>query len=221
MRHFLVVIALGGCGGGNNVSIDAAIDMAPPARDCPTYCTEIQRNCVGTNAQYPNMDQCTATCASFPVGTSTVTDTAGNTLGCRINYAVAASTMAATRCPQAGPAGDLITTATPAFCSGGDVCASFCSLEILACGSQDAPLPNDPKDDTGNHIYQYVNQANCVSLCHDWDRTHGYSTTAMGDSLACRLSAAVTAAISVDSAKVYCAYTANFPTGQCAGTASP
>jgi hypothetical protein len=43
----------------------------------------------------------------------------------------------------------------------------------------------------------------------------------MGDSLACRLSAAVTAAISVDSAKVFCAYTADFPTGQCAGTASP
>lgn len=224
MRLLPVMIALAGCGGGNNMSIDAAIDTPidmPPALDCPTYCAEIQRNCTGANAQYPNLDQCTHACASFTVGTSTVSDTAGNTLGCRINYAVAASTMAATHCPQAGPAGDLITAASPAFCSGGDACTSFCTLEIMACGSQTAPLAGDPRDEVGNHIYQYVNQANCVNLCHGWDKTHNYSTMAMGDSLACRLSAAVTASISVDSAKVFCAYTASFPTGQCAGTASP
>lgn len=224
MRLLPVMIVLAGCGGGNNASIDAAIDtpidVPTLALDCPTYCTQIQRNCTGPNAQYPDQDQCTHACASFAV-TGMVTDTAGNTLGCRINYAVAASTMATAHCPHAGPAGDLITAAGPAFCSGGDACTSFCTLEILACGSQVAPLDGDPKDSTGNHIYQYVNQANCVSLCHGWDKTHAYSTMAMGNSLACRLSAAVTASISVDSAKVFCAYTTDFPTGQCAGPASP
>jgi hypothetical protein len=225
MRTFLFVMAMAGCGDGNGTSNDAAIDTAidtpPPALDCPTYCDKIQRNCTGANAQYPNMDHCTATCKSFDVGTSTVTDTAGNTLGCRINYAVAASTMAATQCPHAGPAGDLITAAVPAFCSGGDTCMSFCTLEILACGSLDAPLPGDPKDATNNSLFQYRNLADCMRFCPSWDKTHVYSTTSMGDSLACRLNAATSAAISVTSGKTYCAYTADFPTRACAGTASP
>jgi len=221
MRTFFIVIVLAGCGSGNKTSIDAAIDAPPPTLDCSTYCAKIQANCTGTNAQYSNMDQCMATCASFAVGTSKVTDTADNTLGCRINYAVAASTMAATQCPHAGPAGDLITAAVPAFCSGGDVCMSFCTLEIMACGSLDAPLPGNPKDATGNPLFQFRNLANCMSLCPSWDKTHLYSTMSMGDSLACRLSAATSAALSVTSGKTYCAYTADFPTGACAGTASP
>lgn len=221
MRNFLILVTLAGCSGGNKTSIDATIDTAPPTLDCPTYCAEIQTNCTGANAQYSNVDQCTATCTTFAVGTSKVTDTAGNTLGCRINYAVAASTMAATHCPHAGPAGDLITAAAPAFCSGGDVCTSFCALEIMACGSVAAPLPGNPKDSTGTPLFQYQNLANCLSLCPAWDKTHGYSTMSKGDSLACRLNAATTAAISVANAKIYCPYTADSPTGVCAGTASP
>jgi hypothetical protein len=220
MRTSFFIIALAGCG-GNKASLDAAIDTPPPALDCTAYCTAVQKNCADANAQYPNLDQCTHTCASFAVGTSTVNDTAGNTLGCRIHHAVAASTMPATNCPHAGPAGDLITAATPAFCSGGDVCNSFCTLEIMACGSLDMPLPGNPRDATNNPIFQYQNFDGCMRLCPSWDKTHGYSTMAMGDSLACRLSAAVTASISVDSAKVACAYTADFPTGQCASAASP
>ncbi|HEX8106460.1 MAG TPA: hypothetical protein VF516_01980 [Kofleriaceae bacterium] len=223
------MVTLAGCGGGNKVSNDAAIDTAidtpidtvPPTLDCTAYCSEIQKSCAGANAQYPNLDQCTHTCASFVVGTSTVTDTAGNTLGCRINYAVAASTMPGTHCPHAGPAGDLITASVPGFCSGGDVCTSFCTLELLACGSMAAPLPGNPTDSMGNPVFQYRNLGDCMRLCPMWDKTHNYSTMSMGDSLACRLSAAVTAAISIDSAKIFCGYTADAPTGQCAGTASP
>lgn len=227
MRNLLLVMAVAGCGGGNNASRDAAtdtgVDTPPAALDCPTYCARIQTNCTGANAQYANTDQCTTACMSFAVGTSKVTDTAGNTLGCRINYAVAASTMASTQCPHAGPGGDLITAAAPAFCSGGDVCTSFCTLEIQACGSIDVPLSGNPKDSFGSPLYEYKNFDGCMRLCPAWDKTHGYSVmpVSTGDSLACRLSAAVTASISVDSAKVYCAYTADFPTGQCAGAASP
>ena len=103
MRTFLILATLAACGGGSNTSTDAAIDMRPIELDCATYCAEIQANCTGAKAQYPTMDQCTKTCASFTVGTSTVTDTTGNTLGCRINYAVAASTMPEAHCPHAGP----------------------------------------------------------------------------------------------------------------------
>jgi hypothetical protein len=223
MRNFLIIISLAGCGDCNNkMSPDAAIDMSL-APNCATYCSDIQTHCTGANAQYPNMDQCTQACALFIKGTSTVTDTAGNTLGCRSHYAAAASTMPSINCPNAGPAGDVITASVHGFCSGGDVCTSFCTLETAACGSLDSPLTNNPKDATGNPLFQFRNVDNCVTLCHNdhWDQTHAYSTMAMGDSLACRLSAAVTAALSLDSAKIFCAYTADFPTGQCAGTAMP
>src|ERR1051325_6680028 len=164
MRTFLVMVALAGCG-DDNQTVDAAvkIDAAPAILDCPTYCTAIQANCTGANAQYPDMAHCTATCASFTVGTSKVTDTAGNTLGCRIYHGGDLSkTTPATHCVHAGPGGDMITATPPAFCSGGDICTSFCTLEIKACGSLDAPLAGNPRDATNNPIYQYQNMDDCM-----------------------------------------------------------
>lgn len=147
MRAFLIAVALVGCSNDNHstidamkpidaaIPIDAAPDASPPT--CSSYCSEIQANCTGDNAQYANSAACTAACASFSVGTST--DMSGNTLGCRIYHAGTPSVTApATDCPHAGPAGDLIapTPPSPEFCSGGDICASFCALEVQACGSQ-------------------------------------------------------------------------------------
>lgn len=221
MRTLLVVVALIGCGGDSKPAIDAAPDIV--ALDCPSYCAEVQANCTGANAQYPDMAHCIATCASFTVGTSKVTDTSGNTLGCRIYYAGAPSIMTAgTHCVHAGPGGDLITAAPPAFCSGGDVCASFCTLEIKACGSLDAPLPGNPKDSTNNPLYQYRNMASCMTACAAFDKTHAYSTAAAGDSLACRFYHATSAAIAVTpNGATECPYTAAPPTGPCAGAATP
>src|SRR4051812_7234786 len=115
MRPFLILIALVGCGGDSTPAVDAAVPIDAGALDCPAYCTEIQANCIGANAQYPDMAHCMATCASFTVGTSTVTDMSGNTLGCRIYHGGAPSkTAAATHCVHAGPGGDLITATPPA-----------------------------------------------------------------------------------------------------------
>jgi hypothetical protein len=227
MRTFLVMMALVGCG-DDNQTVDAAvkdaeIDAAPVTLDCPAYCAEIQANCTGANAQYPDVAHCTATCASFTVGTSKVTDTAGNSLGCRIYHGGDPSkTTAATHCVHAGPGGDLITAATPAFCSGGDVCASFCALEIKACGSLDAPLPGNPTDGNNNPLFQYLNMANCMAVCATFDKTHPYSTAATGNSLACRLYHATNAAIDVTpNGATHCSHTAAVPTGPCAGAATP
>src|ERR1700759_3504939 len=113
-RIFVVMMTMVGCGGGDKPAADAAIDALALA--CSTYCTEIQNNCTGANAQYADMAQCMAACASFAVGTSTVTDMSGNTLGCRIYHAGSPSMMAATtHCPDAGPGGDLISPSGPAF----------------------------------------------------------------------------------------------------------
>lgn len=123
-------------------------DAAPVFLDCPSYCTEIQAHCIGANTQYDDTPSCMATCASFEVGTSTITDTSGNTLGCRIYHAGAPTrTDPGTECAQAGPAGDLLRAdaGTPMGCSGGDLCQSFCTLEIKACGSLDVPSTAIPR----------------------------------------------------------------------------
>jgi hypothetical protein len=227
MRAFLIAITLLGCNGDNHMSIDAGVPIdavpdAPPALDCTTYCAEIQANCTDTNAQYADIAACNSACKTFNVGTSAVTDMSGNTLGCRIYHAGPPSqTAPTTHCAHAGPGGDLIT-ATPAFCSGGDVCTSFCTLEIAACGSLNAPLPGDPEDSTNNPLFQYQNMDNCVEACSKFDKGHPYSTTASGDSLACRLNQAVQASLSVmPDGAMHCSSTAANPKGACAGTAMP
>jgi len=226
MRSFLVTIALVGCG-DSNAAVDAAVPIdAPPdavALDCAGYCAEIQANCTGDNAQYPDLAHCMSTCGSFAVGTSTIDDLSGNTLGCRIHYAgTPARAAPATHCVHAGPGGDLITATPPAFCSGGDVCASFCALDIRACGSTTAHLPNDPVDETGNPLFQYGDMADCMRVCADFDKTHAYSTTAVGNSLACRLFQATEAAIAVTpNAEMHCSATGMFPHAPCDGTAMP
>lgn len=234
MRTFLLIVILISCGGGNNGTIDAGrdtatdtpIDMTPLSLDCTTYCTQIQNHCTGTYLQYPKVEPslqpCMDICASFDVGTSKVTDTTGNTLGCRINHAAAAATTPTDECPRAGPVGSLLTVNMAEYCGSSDACLTFCTLEITACGSVADPLPNDPRDASGNLLFQYQNLNNCMTLCDaDFDKRPSYSAMATGDSLACRLAAAVTARISLDSAKVHCRDTADAATGQCAGTASP
>jgi hypothetical protein len=200
---------------------------APVTLDCPTYCNEIQGNCAGANTQYSDTQSCIASCASFAVGTSTVTDTSGNTLGCRIHYAGdPAKTDPGTHCVQAGPGGLPITAdtdgGTPAGC-GTDVCEIFCKLEIQACGSLDVPLDGCPKasDGTMRPIFQYRNMEDCLDQCKDFDKTHPYRITAVGDSLACRLKEATLAAISVMDAMDHCFATGPVPENACAGTASP
>jgi hypothetical protein len=220
VRILAVVAPLVGCGGDEKPAADAAIDA--PALDCSSYCAEVQSNCSGANLQYSSTAECMAACASFPVGTSTVTDMTGNTLGCRIYHAGAPAMMAAaTHCPHAGPGGDMISPAAGTYCSGGDVCQSFCALEIKACGSIEAPLPNNPRDAAGNPLFQYRNPERCVTVCDGFDKSHAYSTTAVGDSLACRLYRAVKAASSPENAVMYCFSTGSNPNDDCAGAASP
>jgi hypothetical protein len=225
IRTFVVMVALVGCGGDKIPAADAVIQIDAPVvtLDCPTYCTEIQSNCIGANAQYPDMAHCLATCSSFFVGSSTIIDMSGNTLGCRIYYVGAPSKMApGTHCVHAGPGGDLITATAPAFCSGGDICASFCALEIKACGSLDVPLPGNPRDDTNNPLFQYQNIDNSVSSCATFNKTHAYATTATGDSLACRLYHATNAAFAIPpNGAMHCSHTAANPTAPCAGAAAP
>jgi hypothetical protein len=225
MRILVAVVVLAGCSGSKASSdsvVDAPSDDAPIKLDCTSYCSEIQANCTDSDAQYPDLEHCVRTCHSFAVGASQLTDTTGNTLGCRIHHASAAMTMPASHCPAAGPAGDQVTARPPAACSGGDVCASFCTLEIVACGSLDAPLSGNPTDDSDRPLAQYQNMTACVAACANLDKTHPYSTSAVGDTLACRLYHATSAANAVTpNAAMHCSLTAAAPHAPCAGAATP
>ena len=164
-KCLLVAIVAAGCGGDSKPTVDAMPDAPPVALTCMAYCSEIQTHCTGPNAQYADADHCMAACASFTPRTSTTSDMPENTLGCRIFQGGAPSmTAPAAHCPQAGPAGDLLTANPAQACSGGNVCASFCALEIGACGSLDHPLDGDPRDATNNHLYQFRNMKDRKSV---------------------------------------------------------
>ncbi len=178
------------------------VDSPPPAPDCATYCTEIQTNCTGANAQYPaeaSNAHCLATCASFSLGTAA--DKTGNTLGCRIYHAGAPAMQdPATHCVHAGPGGDKTSVAAPGTC--GDACTSFCTLEIKACGVTG--------DAGGNG--QYADIPACMTACAGFEKTHLYTIGSAGDSLACRLYHATNAAISGNAA-THCPHTSAAPAG--------
>jgi hypothetical protein len=205
----ITLVSLAGCGGNDNKA-DAAVPIDAVALDCDSYCTKIQASCNGPNMQYAGIDSaaaqksCKQTCESFTRGTS-IDETSGNTLACRLHYALDASnaTAAPVDCAYAGPAGDAIM--------------------IKACGSLDQPLPGDPTDETNNSIYQFRNMGTCIESCQSLDKTHAYSPSARGNSLACRLYQATQAAISVmPDGVTFCRDTTALPpTGRCAGPATP
>lgn len=220
MRTFLVLAVAVGCA-ENAAAPDAQPDAAPTL-DCQSYCNQVQASCTGENAQFPDEAHCMAACASFPVRGSTVNDMSGHTLGCRIYHAGAPSRSdPAAHCAHAGPGGDHLMASPPAACSGGDVCTSFCTLQLKACGSLEAPLPGDPTDSTGNQLIQYRDMIDCLAVCAGFDKTHPYRTTSAGNSLACRLLHATRAAINLDNAKAECRHTGMVPRGPCAGAPTP
>lgn len=220
LNSLLVILVAVGCG-DKHPAPDAMPDMATVTLECSTYCSEIQMHCAPPDAQYANPESCLATCMSFPKGA--LNDMSQNTLGCRIYHAGApAMTDAMTHCPYAGPAGDRLKADPAAGCSGGDVCANFCALEIKACGSLDEPLSGDPRDATNNHLFQFRNMNDCMTACALYDKNPVYSTAATGDSLACRLLQTTDAVIAVTpNGKMSCMYTGDIPRGPCVGTPPP
>jgi hypothetical protein len=190
-KALLLLLVLVGCGDSDSKTVDAAppIDTAAPVPpDCTTYCNAIQKNCTGPNAQYPDMQHCIGSCATFVVGTSTTADTTGDTLGCRVYHSGAPAVMdPVLHCPHAGPGGEKLNVSPPGYCSGADLCANFCALQIKTCGSTDAPISVGTVAITP----QYKNQAACVAVCKNgdatatpaiapFDLTHLYATNAGG-----------------------------------------
>jgi hypothetical protein len=186
------MFALVACSSDNKPAIDAA----PPPIDtpvavaptCMAYCTNIQANCTGTNAQYPSMDQCMGTCAAFTVGT--MADTTGNTLGCRLYHSGGPSmTTPTTHCFHAGPGGasaDGVTSQCGADCDG------FCSIVMKDC------------------VGKYADLAACQAACTGFTSTPPFTDTSTGNTRQCRLYHATNAAaIGQQNVAAHCGHATN------------
>jgi hypothetical protein len=148
-------------------------------QDCDTYCNLIETACTGANDQWGEgtaaNDYCKATCATWPAGSAT--DTAGDTLGCRIYHTyVAGSTSNTAHCSHGGPHGG---PADDAHCTENgetDNCGNFCRLAQQVC--------------TGGN-QQWTNQNNCETACAGFtglatiDTDYSAASTG-GDTFACR-----------------------------------
>jgi hypothetical protein len=111
------IVLAGACGddSGEDGDADADADMVPdsddgtPAGSCAAYCTQIQTNCTGDNAQYESEADCLAYCdeVDWPAGVDG--EMSGNTLACRIYHSgVPAAGAPIPHCPHGGPTGDTV-----------------------------------------------------------------------------------------------------------------
>jgi hypothetical protein len=163
----------GGSAGGGNLS-------------CDGYCTSIMASCTGANSQFTTKEICMAVCGSYPEGAQS--DTSGNTLGCRLYHAGAASADAATHCKHAGPAG--VGTC-------GSSCEGYCNMMLEFCPSE------------------YQDAADCTTTCAGFEGATGPtydSSMSAGSTLQCRIYHA--SAASLDAA-THCKHAKELPTEIC------
>jgi hypothetical protein len=184
----------GSAGGGSAIGNDIP-DAGPNAiaATCTTYCTTIQTNCTGANAQWSSAGACQNACLALPAGMTS--DTTGGTMGCRAYHATAAATAAAVHCTHAGPTGGYTDDAanTPGTC--GDGCDAFCRIALSVCTGANAQY-------TGATPY-----ADCYSDCTSFAelKVVPYSTADTGtDDYGCRMYHLSVAATDSTSAGVHC-----------------
>ena len=175
------------------------VDAPPKDPSCADYCTIITANCQGADAQYADADACVAYCetqAALPVGASS--DTAGNTVGCRMYHAgVAGMGEPGVHCPHAGP-------------SGGDVCGTWCDNYCHLSGL------NCIGDDT-----LYSDNAECLTGC-DAFAADGAPGDTEGDSVQCRIYHLGVAGSEADgSAALHCPHGSADGDGVCAEAIPP
>jgi len=180
----------GGSGGTGGSSGGSGGGGGAPAPTCADYCALIATNCTGAVAQYSSEASCLGVCAEFPIGAAS--DTAGNTVGCRIYHAGAAATLGLEHCEHAGPGG-------AGLC--GDDCEGFCAVATEVCPTE-WPVATCA--------------ANCAAIA---DPVVYSANVAAGDSLACRLYHLTVAASGATEAATHCPHTVQVtaPGDPCSG----
>lgn len=179
-----------GAAGSSGAETGAGGDGGSPtetASPCERYCEAITDACTGESAQYTDLEACLLACPDFPEGSPG--DREGNTLGCRLNYALKAPSEPITYCTWAGPGGD-------GAC--GSNCEGFCTLMAATCTADSTRASTD----------YFTSTEDCLDACAAVPQRGPYSatdqsTTGGADIFECRLYH-VTAAIYADDARVHC-----------------
>ena len=152
------------CTAGDLCVAGACISGTDPG--CPTcqdYCASVQAACTGDLAQYASVDACVDYCESWamlPLGD--LSDTSGNTVGCRIYHAGAAAADPALHCDHAGPTGGNVC---------GTWCDNYCQLAQANCTGGDE---------------LYADGDACNTACADLEMSGAAGDTS-GDSVQCRI----------------------------------
>jgi hypothetical protein len=143
-------------GGSETSADDAKTEL------CEDYCTNIGDTCTGDFSQYGATQQCLDTCMTLDTGNEG--DELGNSIECRLHYALQAAENPEDNCRSAGPGGDGVC---------GSNCEGFCQIQSVAC--------------TGD-LQQFPTITDCVAACNGFDASIPYDSSVVdGDSLACRL----------------------------------
>lgn len=195
-----VIVACGGkiatqtCGDCADSSIsppgpDGASPMCPTTVACSSYCEFVSSTCTGANAGLDKAT-CNALCERLTQATAHVgspSDTARNTIGCRIYHACAA---------RSSPGNVTIHCPHASIWSGGDTCGTqcdaFCEIEMAVCP-------------TGNANAQFAGVNHCLSACGMW--ALGNPTDTSGNTLGCREYHLGVAASSIANVAMHCPHT--------------
>ena len=162
--YYIVVDGWGTGEGSYELVVSKGLDNSAPELTCEYLCGLLDLACTGENAQYDDTAACVDYCqtaGAFPDGD--LSDTDGNTVGCRIYHAgVALSGDAELHCPHAGPTGAGVC---------GTWCENYCSLALQNCTGGDE---------------LYADEATCLTAC-DGLASDAAPGAVSGDSVQCRV----------------------------------
>ncbi len=162
-------VACNGLLGIGSATVGEGSDAGPVEAgvSCSYYCQTITQNCSSASAQefQGSIDLCNSMCNTLLLDEGSITDTSGNTLGCRINFA-----------QQAATADNAVNCRNAGFLGGGvcgvqsDACNNFCQLDVPYCQSKAVSAPS------------YVSPADCNSHCLGDGGVGGFVFTTDGGS---------------------------------------
>ncbi|HET7542997.1 MAG TPA: hypothetical protein VFK05_24155 [Polyangiaceae bacterium] len=163
----------GHCSHAGLKSTEKCVDDPKAEPDCEKFCHLELTECSGFGfPMYDDPKQCLAVCGALDRGH--IGDQAQNTVGCRMYHSYNSLLDPAMHCTHTGPGGDghCVNSKDP---DDGN-CESYCRLLEAACES----------DFSDNFTDQAACQAECLKL-DGHEANKGYSLSAKGDNLQCRL----------------------------------
>jgi hypothetical protein len=162
---------------------------------CEKYCQIIQKNCVGTSAQFTDMSSCMQFCKSNPDGS--FKDTNVDTKDCRIYHAFAGVALndTTTHCPHAGH-------------SGGNQCGTWCTVY---CGLATTVCTG------ANQLY--ANMGACTTACNGIAIT-GKPGDTTGNTVQCRIYHLGAASADAAAATLHCPHANLTASANCVGGAT-